>query len=348
MADITGIAYIHIVIAAAIPAVMYYLSLFSVVWLEARKRGIEPIPKEEREVLTAQDWLRSVTFFAPLSVIVYVLLTGRTAQSAGFYGLVTAFVLSLALYPEFRSVRQIIRSLINAGRTCATIMIVVAAIGFVVGAINMSGLGLKFAAAILAVAGDSLFLSLVMVMIGCLILGMGVPVGAAYLIIVLIIGPALGKLGLSILLTHLFVVYYGVLSAITPPVAIAAFAAAPIAGAKPIETGVVAVRLAIAGFLIPFIFIYHPAVVLIEGFAVVDLIWALVAFAVSTVGIASSLGAYSLGPIGPLHRLIRFAAGIAVLVPDAWISAAAAAAVAASLVAELAAIRTLVRSEAKT
>ena len=173
-------------------------------------------------------------------------------------------MLSLVLYPEFRSPRKILAALMRGGRTCATIMIVVAAIGFVVGMVNMSGLGIKFAATILSIAGDSLFLSLVVMAIGCLLLGMGVPVGAAYLIIVLIIGPALGKLGLSLLLTHLFVIYYAVLSAITPPVAIAAFAAAPIAGSKPIETGVVAVRLAIAGFLIPFIFVYHPSIVLVE------------------------------------------------------------------------------------
>ena len=216
MADITGIPYLDIIVAAAIPALMYYFSLFTVVWLEARKMGLKPTPKSERVSLTGTDWIRSISFFVPLGVIVAVLLTGRTAQNAGFYGLITAFVLSLVLYPEFRSIRVILQALMRGGRTCATIMIVVAAIGFVVGMVNMSGLGIKFAAAILTISGDSLFLSLVVVAIGCLLLGMGVPVGAAYLIIVLIIGPAIGKLGLSLMLTHLFVIYYAVLSAITP------------------------------------------------------------------------------------------------------------------------------------
>lgn len=334
MADITGIPYLDIIVAAAIPALLYYLSLFTVVWLEARKLRIPVTPKDQRARLNGQDWIRSISFFIPLGAIVAVLLTGRTAQSAGFVGLVSAFILSLLLYPEYRSINKIIRSLIRAGRTCATIMIVVAAIGFVVGMVNMSGLGIKFAAVILTVAGESLFLSLLLVMVGCLILGMGVPTGAAYLIIVLIIGPSLGQLGLSLLLVHLFVIYYGVLSAITPPVAIAAFAAAPIAGSKPIETGFTAVRLAVAGFLIPFVFIYHPSIVLIEGFEVVDLVWALGAFAVSTVGIATSLSGFSIGAIGIIQRTIRFAAGIGVLFPFPWISAVSAAIIAVAVIAE--------------
>lgn len=335
MADITGIPYLTIIVAAAIPALMYYVSLFTVVWLEARKQGLQPTPRADRVKLTAGDWGRSISFFVPLGVIVYVLMTGRTAQNAGFYGLITAFVLSLILYPEFRSPTKIVRALIRGGRTCATIMVVVAAIGFVVGMVNMSGLGIKFAAAILSIAGDSLFLSLVVMAIGCLLLGMGVPVGAAYLIVVLIIGPALGKLGLSLLLTHLFVIYYAVLSAITPPVAIAAFAAAPIAGSRPMETGLVAVRLAVAGFLIPFVFVYHSSIVLVEpGFSYLGLAWGVAAFLISTMALATSLGGHSFGRIGPVHCTVRFVAGIAVLVPEPLYLGLAAAAVAASFAIE--------------
>ena len=335
MADITGIAYLKIVVAAAIPALMYYFSLFTVVWLEARRMGMKPTPKSERVSLTGADWIRSISFFVPLGVIVAVLLTGRTAQNAGFYGLITAFVLSLILYPEFRSIRVILQALMRGGRTCATIMIVVAAIGFVVGMVNMSGLGIKFAAAILTIAGDSLFLSLVVVAVGCLLLGMGVPVGAAYLIIVLIIGPAIGKLGLSLLLTHLFVIYYAVLSAITPPVAVAAFAAAPIAGSKPIETGVVAVRLAIAGFLIPFIFVYHPSVVLLEeGFSYAGLAWGVGAFIFSTAAIATSLGGFSRADIGIVQRTVRLIAGVTVLVPVPMVAAISAAVIFGAFVVE--------------
>ena len=334
MADVTGIPYIEIIVAAAIPAIFYYISLFSVVWLEARKQGIEPVPASERPKLELMDWLRSSSFFVPLGVIVFLLLDGRTAQQAGFWGMMTAFILSLVLYPEFRSAKKIVRAFVRGGKTSASIMIVVAAIGFVVGAINMTGIGIKFAAVISDLAGDSLFLSLIVVMIGCLILGMGVPTGAAYLIIVLIIGPVLGELGLSLLAVHLFVIYYGVLSAITPPVAIAAFAAAPIAGAEPIETGFASIRLAIAGFLIPFIMIYHPSVLILEKFSWVGLFWAIAVFLASTAAISTSLGAFSFGRIGFYQRSIRMVAGLSVLVPDVMVAGVSAAVILASFVVE--------------
>jgi TRAP transporter 4TM/12TM fusion protein len=334
MADITGIPYLTIIVAAAIPAVLYYISIFAVVWLEARKQGIKPVPKEERANLAPLDWLCSLSFFGPLGIIVYMLLDGSTAQLAGFWGMMVALVISLMLYPDFRSLRKILSAFVRGGRTAASVMIVVAGIGFVVGVINMTGIGIKFASVISDVAGTSLFLSLIVVMIGCLILGMGVPTGAAYLIIVLIIGPVLGKLGLSLLAIHLFIIYFGVLSAITPPVAIAAFAAAPIAGSGPIETGIVSIRLAIAGFLIPFIMIYHPSVLIVEEFSWVGLAWAIGAFLLSTAAISTSLGAFSFGHIGIIQRIIRLVAGLSVLVPDAMIAAISVAVILASFFVE--------------
>jgi len=327
MSDVTGIPYIQIVVAALIPAAFYYASLFAVVLIEARRQGVTATPAAERERLTRRDYVQSLAFFVPLAVIIAVLLTGRTPQSAGFAALATGFVLCLILFPEFRPPRKILEALVGAGKVSATLMIIVAAIGLVIGVINMTGVGLKFAQAILAVSGDDLLISLILVMIGCLVLGMGVPSGAAYLIIALVMGPALQQLGLPTILAHLFVVYFGVLSAVTPPVALAAFAAAPIAGSRPMETGMEAVRLAIAGFLIPYIFVYHPSVVLILGFDPVGLVWAVAVFAVSTWAIATGLGGYETRPLALWERAIRVAAGLVVLVPDPVYSAPAALAV---------------------
>ena len=130
-------------------------------------------------------------------------------------------------------------------------------------------------------------------MISCLVMGMGVPTGAAYLMIAIVLGPVLNKLGLSLMAAHLFVVYFGVLSVVTPPVALAAFAAAPIANAKPMETGFEASRLSIAGFIIPYMFVFHPDLLLIVGdLSFVRLIWALLLFFVATWGIATGLGGW--------------------------------------------------------
>ena len=316
MADITGIPYLNIVVAALIPAAMYYLSLFVVVLIEARKHNIKPIPLEERQVLTKMDWLRSLAFWVPLGILIVYLLNGRTPQNAGFAATISATVMCLILFPKFRHPKLWLDALISAGKVSATLMIIVTTIGFVIGVVNMTGIGLSFAEAILSVAGSDLFLSLVLVMLGCLVMGMGVPTGAAYLIIAIVLGPALERLGLPTIAAHLFVVYFGVLSVVTPPVALAAFAAAPIAGSQPMETGFEAVRLALAGFIIPFIFVYHQDVlIIIDDFSMIGLIWALVAFAISTWSLSTGLSGFDIHSLQLWERALRCVAGITILFP---------------------------------
>ena len=325
MADVTGIAYVNIVLAALIPAVFYYVSLFTVVLIESRKLGIGAVPPSEREVMTPKDWLESTSFFLPLVLLVVLLAMGRTVQFAGFYALIAATVLSLVLFPKFRHPLEWWRALVSAGKTAATLLVIVAAVGFVIGVINMTGVGLKMAQLILSVSGSSLFFSLVLVMIGCLIMGMGVPSVPAYLIIAVVMGPALGKLGVTTISAHLFMVYFGVLSVVTPPVALAAFAAAPLAGAKPMATGFEALRISIAGFIIPFIFVYHTDILIIDGFTVTGLAWAIGAFLLATWLIASSMARFERLALPPWQSIARLVCAVALLVPDPVFSLAGAA-----------------------
>jgi TRAP transporter 4TM/12TM fusion protein len=316
MADITGIPYLKIIVAALIPSIMYYSSLFIVVFIEAKRLGITALPKEERVSLTKDDLLKSLALVIPLGVIIAVLVTGRTAQNAGFYAMLSAFVLSLILFPDFRRPSKWWRALIDSGKTCAVLMVIVSAIGFVIGVINMTGIGLMFAETVISVASSHLVLALVFVMLSCLVMGMGVPTGAAYLMIAIVLGPVLQKLGLSLMAAHLFVVYFGVLSVITPPVALAAFAAAPIAGAKPMETGLQATRLAIAGFIIPYLFVFHPDLLLVVGdLNFGGLAWALFIFAVSTWGIVTGLGGWEWSKLPIWQRALRLFAAVLLLVP---------------------------------
>ena len=316
MADITGIPYLLIIIAALIPSLMYYASLFVVVFIEAKRLGIERIPESERVKLTRDDGLKSIAFVVPLGVIIAVLVTGRTAQNAGFYALISAFALCLAFFPGFRHPRKWWQALIDSGRTCAILMVIVAAIGFVIGVINMTGIGLMFAERVLSVASSSLGLALFFVMLACLVMGMGVPTGAAYLMIAIVLGPVLHRLGLSLMAAHLFVVYFGVLSVVTPPVALAAFAAAPIAEANPMETGFEATRLSIAGFIIPYLFVYHPDLLLVVGdLSVVGLIWTLFIFAIATWGIATGLGGWEWMKLSIWQRVIRLFSAVLFIVP---------------------------------
>jgi TRAP-type uncharacterized transport system fused permease subunit len=195
-------------------------------------------------------------------------------------------------------------------------MVIVSAVGFVIGVINMTGIGLMFAEAVLSVASSNLWLALIFVMLSCLVMGMGVPTGAAYLMIAIVLGPVLNKLGLSVMAAHLFVVYFGVLSVVTPPVALAAFAAAPIAGANPMETGWQATRLAIAGFIIPYLFVFHPDLLLVVGdLNVVGLAWALFVFFVSTWGIATGLGGWEWNKLPLWQRSMRLLAAVLLIVP---------------------------------
>jgi TRAP transporter 4TM/12TM fusion protein len=316
MADLTGIPYLKIIVAALIPSIMYYTSLFVVVFIEAKRLGIEALPKAERVELNRDDLIKSLALVIPLGVIVTVLVTGRTAQNAGFYALVSAFILSLVLFPDFRHPERWWRALIDSGRTCAILLVIVSSVGFVIGVINMTGIGLMFAEAVLSVAGSNIWLALIFVMLSCLVMGMGVPTGAAYLMIAIVLGPVLQKLGLSLVAAHLFVVYFGVLSVVTPPVALAAFAAAPIAGANPMETGFDATRLAIAGFIIPYLFAFHPDLLLIVGeLSIVGLLWALFVFLMSTWGIATGLGGWEGRKLSLWQRAVRLFAAVLLIVP---------------------------------
>ncbi|MGD8562723.1 MAG: TRAP transporter fused permease subunit [Desulfarculaceae bacterium] len=316
MADITGIPYLKIIIAALIPSIMYYGSLFIVIFIEAKRLGITALPKEERVKLTRDDLVKSMALVIPLGVIIAVLVTGRTAQNAGFYATLSAFLLCLILFPDFRRPVKWWRALIDSGKTCAVLMVIVSAIGFVIGVINMTGIGLMFAEAVLSVASSNLWLALIFVMLSCLVMGMGVPTGAAYLMIAIVLGPVLQKLGLSLMAAHLFVVYFGVLSVITPPVALAAFAAAPIAGANPMRTGLQATRLAIAGFIIPYLFVFHPDVLLVVGdFNFFGLAWALFIFLMSTWGIVTGLGGWEWNNLPLWQRAIRLLAAVLLIVP---------------------------------
>ena len=316
MADVTGIPYLSIVVAALIPALFYYASLFIVVLIEARKLGIEPTSADQREKLARDDWLKSLTFFIPLTVIIYFLTQGRTAQYAGFAALISACVLSLILFPNFRRPKVWFNALVDAGTTSAILMVVVTAVGFIIGVINMTGLGLQLSQAILGMSGDNLMVSLLLVMLGCLVMGMGVPSVTAYLVLALVMGPVLSKLGVPTIAAHLFILYFGVLSMVTPPVALAAFAAAPIAGANPMETGVEAIRLSFAGFIIPFMFVYYPDLLLIEGFTIFGLSAAIVSFLLASWLIATALARFETTQLPIWQSVFRLVAAAMLLWPS--------------------------------
>lgn len=281
MADITGISYLTICLAALIPALFYFGNLLAVIYAEAGKIQVDQSVLEDKQLMDSGEWRKLFVFAVPLTIIIVTLLQGSSPALAGFWGCLAATLLGLLLVPQSRGIAPWIRFLQQTGRIAALLVAIVAAVGIVIAVMNLTGLGIRFAVVVQTLSQGSLFLSLLLMAAACLVLGMGMPTVPAYLVIILVMGPAVQKLGLSTLQAHLFVVYFGVLSAITPPVALAAFAAAPIAGANPMKVSIETVRICISGFLIPFAFAYKPALLLGTGLPLWDTLLAVVSLALA-------------------------------------------------------------------
>ena len=335
-----GLDYRFIMIAAITPATFYYIGVFLTVYFEARKSGIGPLPAAERPHLNRQEYIQTLVFIVPLGVLSYYLLTQPSIPKAGFYGFIAAIVMSVLLFPRFRTWRGLCTAFVEAGVMSAKIIIIVAMIGLIIGLMSYSGFTTRLAQELTAMADGPLFLVMLVIALGAIVLGMGLPPGATYFIIVIALSSGIDAVSVPPLSLHLFVVFFAVMSTVTPPVALAAFAAAPIAKADPIRTGWQASRLSVAGFLIPFIFIYHPAVLYklqavfvwlgdkpIRHKAMVDLStvswldygWIILAFITSIWLISSALIGFERNRLYPLERVARLVVGFALLVPNYWI-----------------------------
>jgi len=324
MADVTGIPYVKIALAALVPSLFYYASLFVYVAVKAGREGIRQASDAPQVRITAQDWWLMTGFVIPLAVIVGVLVSGRSPAIGGYWATITGLVIGFIVSPPFRrDPRRLLHAAVSAGRASAVLLVAVGAVGVIIGVMNMTGLGLKFANAVLSVSGDNLFLALLLTMAACLVLGMGMPTVPAYLIIVLVMGPALAKMGISIVAAHLFAVYYAVLSVITPPVALAAFAAAPICGAPPFKVAVESCKIAAVGFIIPYVFVYEPSLLIIDGVDAAGFAWAALRLSFGLWLLTTGFEGWAFGRLGALERLMRSAAGFGLLIPETFSSIAA-------------------------
>lgn len=313
MADLTGAGYLNIIIAALFPALFYYFSLFCAVTVEARRQGIEVQPLQIEDKITRVDMINSVLFVGPILTVIASLIAGLSTSSAGFYAVVVLLTLSVINPDVRRDPMRVWRSFISGCQSGATLLIAIAAIGILVGSLDSTGLGLKLANLIADIRGESLFSALLVAMVGALILGMGMPTLPAYLIIILVMGPAIQALGVSMLTAHMFVFYYGVASSLTPPVAIAAYAAAPIAKANPLTTALMAFRLGMAKFIIPFIFAFYPTMLIVEEFQLMTFLWIVARTLFCIWLFSSALSAYDRGKLTWPEVLLRFATAFALL-----------------------------------
>ena len=319
MADLVGMPFAMVIAAAALPALFKYIGLFAQVYAEAIRLDIKPMAKEELPVLTARDWLNSLLVFLPIVMLMITFLMGKSPATAVLVGVLTAIGAGFVLNPDFRrEPKHIWDALVAGGISSAQIMLAVAVIGVVLAVINETGVAIRFATAISGWGEDYLIMALILAMFGALILGMGLPTLPAYLIIAIMIAPAIIKAGVLPLAAHMFVLYYAVYSSIVPPIAYGCYVAAPIAGGNPLQTAFVALRISIVGLLVPYIFVYSPSLLLVAG----EFSWSELAITVLRLLAAIWMFATSLGRADPmLGRIVlgqsgvRFVIGLGAMIP---------------------------------
>ena len=313
MAEFVGVPYIEIVKAAVIPAMLYFIGIWIGVHFEAKKDGLKGMPKEELPKFG--PLLREKGHLAvPLIVIVYLLVTGYTPMRAAL----AAIVLSIGCACLRKSTRisfmDVVNGLINGSKGVLGVSIACATAGIIIGVVTKTGVGLKLATALLDLAGGQLIPAMFFTMVTSLLLGMGVPTTANYVITSTIAAPALVQMHVPVLAAHLFAFYFGIVADVTPPVALAAYAGAGIAGANPMTTGVNALKLAIGAFIVPYIFVLAPELLMINA-TVVTVLMATITAILGMMGLSMSMIGFCTRRLNILQRALFFAGGLCLIYP---------------------------------
>ena len=318
------VSYLEIIRAAILPACLYYLSLLLIVHLYARRLGGAAVEGEHQETGELAQKAKAhtysgVVFVGTLSALVLFLLRGFSIFRSVSLALLVLFVASLAHPATRRGVGAWLDALARAARAGVPLVGAAASVGIVIGCVTLTGVGTRLPALILPLAQDSLLLALGLIMVSSIILGMGLPSAVCYLLMATLIGPVLGQLGVVPLAAHFFIFYFGMMSMVTPPVALAAYAASSIAGSRMLETGLAAFRFALVGFALPYLFVFRPALLLLGpdgGVAGLDSVLPALVFAVFGVSaLAAAIAGFLFAPTTPARRGLLLVAAVLCLLP---------------------------------
>jgi TRAP transporter 4TM/12TM fusion protein len=308
LATWTNIPYLEVAAAAIIPAILYYAALLAAIHFRASAMGIEPVREASPEKIGDKLHL-----LLPLGAIVLLLAMGRSPMRAAFWGVISALAMAF-LRPATRpSLPELGEVMERGGRGAVQVAAACAAAGIVVGVASLTGIGLRMSELIVTISGGSLLAALMLTAIGSIILGMGLPTAAAYVVLAALGAPALVELGVPLLAAHLFIFYFGCLSNVTPPVSLAAFAAAGISGSPALKTAMSAASLAGAGFLVPFMFVYGPELLLIG--TPVEIMLAFVTGLLGVIALASAGMGYARRPLRAWERVVAGCAAISLVHP---------------------------------
>lgn len=308
LATWTQIPYLEVALAATIPALLYYAALFAAIHFRAAKMGIEPGGLDRRDPV-----LPRLHLLLPLVAIVILLAMGRSPMRAAFWGVTSAFAIALIRPTTRLSLDEMKKAVISAGSGTVQVAAACAAAGIVVGVASLTGIGLRMSDLIVTLADGRLFPALVLTALGSLVLGMGLPTTAAYVVLAALGAPALVELGVPLLAAHLFIFYFGAISNVTPPVSLAAYAAAGIAGSSAMKTSVYAMVLALPGFIVPFMMIYGPPL-LLDG-SVIEIVWAAVTATIGVTALAAGTMGFARRPLRWWERALVTGAALALIFP---------------------------------
>ena len=314
MAEMTETPYATIALSAVLPALLYFTGIFMMIHFEAKKLGLKGLPKESIPKF-GKLMLKKGYLFLPIVVLSTLMSMGRTPAYSAVYAIVTAVVVSMFSKETRLTPKTFGEALENGTRNTVGVAIACAIAGIIVGIVTLTGLGQDLLNVLMSVAGTSKFLALFLTMISCIILGMGVPTTANYVIMATITAPIVMKMGVPMLAAHMFVFYFGIVADITPPVALAAYAGSAIAKSDPFKTGVTATRLAITAFIVPYIFAFNPAMLLIDTNAFEVIRIAITSF-IGIFGVAAGMEGYMFTHLKAWERAVVIIGGLMLIDPN--------------------------------
>lgn len=314
MAELIGAPYSEIMLASIIPALLYFFTVFLMVDIEAAKNNLTGVSKED---LPKRKYvLQNLYMLLPLVVLTIVMtVLNQSAIRAASWGILSCIIVYIIKNRKF-SLKEILDAMADGAKSACGMICACGTAGIVVGVLNMTGAGIKFASFVVEVANGHLLVALILTMIASLILGMGLPTSASYIICAAVAAPALIDMGLTAMQAHMFVFYFACISAITPPVAMAAYAGATISGSKPMEVGFTACKLGICAFIVPFMFCYAPTLLWkgAAGDIIVTIITALIGATMLSYGLQRYAGCFSL-PLGIIPACILIASALLMIIP---------------------------------
>ena len=330
MAETTGVKYSTIAMAAFFPALLYYLGVIAQVHFRAGKDNLKGIPKADlprvKEVLLERGHL-----LIPIFALVFFLSKSVPISFAAFYTIVISVIVSQFRKSTRMSFKDIVDALISGARQSLPVMAACAVVGIIIGTVSLTGFANVMISMITSIGKDSLLLTLLLTMIASMILGMGLPSIPAYIITATMAAPAIAALGVPVIVAHLFVFYFGLFANITPPVALASFAGAGIAGGDPMKTGWQSLKLALAGFIVPFMFVYNPAMLFIDVSSLTSMnvtefpfppISSMVMITITSImgiiALSASVEGYFKASMNILERLILAAGALMLIVPETY------------------------------